>query len=276
MLILSLDTHSAGTWRIVETLVGTGAGLAAGLVFARPRVQPAAEAIDELCGTMAGLLEEMARGLRDGSVLERSADWLARARRLTGDIERVDEALREAEESVRLNPRGLRLPNTALTLRHRLETLEHASIVIRAFARAIEDSIRLAGDDSPLRDPEIRDRLAEVVRQLAAAVRVYGRLATVREPAAERELEAELERYLAGAREQQDQLSELLRTDPAAKPVGWPLRGELISQLDRLRNELQVATPEGQARRRPVRSRRRPLQAGRWQSRSPTRRRLRR
>jgi hypothetical protein len=229
---------------------------------------------------MAGLLEEMADGLRDGSVLERSADWLARARRLTGDIERVDDALREAEESVRLNPRGRWLPNTALPLRHRLETLEHASIVIRAFARAMEDSIRLAGDDSPMRDPEIRDRLAEVLRQLAAAVRVYGRLATVREPAAERELEAELERYLAAAREQQDQLSELLRTDPAAKPVGWPLRGELISQLDRLRNELQVATPEAQAprrtRRRALRSWRRPLQAGRWQPRSPTRRRPRR
>ena len=34
MLILSVDTRSAGTWRIVETLVGTGAGLVAGLVFA--------------------------------------------------------------------------------------------------------------------------------------------------------------------------------------------------------------------------------------------------
>lgn len=272
MLILSLDTHSAGTWRIVETLVGTGAGLMAGLVFARPRVQPAAEAIDELCRTMAGLLEEMAGGLRDGSVLERSADWLGRARRLTGDIERVDDALREAEESVRLNPRGLRLPNTAVTLRHRLETLEHASIVIRAFARSIEDSIRLAGDDSPMRDPEIRDRLADVLRQLAAAVRTYGRLASTQEPARQRELE----QYLAAAEEQQDQLSELLRTDPVAKPVGWPLRGELISQLDRLRNELQAATPDSGVRRRHPRSWRRPLQAGRWQPRSPTRRRLRR
>jgi uncharacterized membrane protein YgaE (UPF0421/DUF939 family) len=68
MLILSLDTHAAGTWRIVETLVGAGAGLLAGLVFARPRVQPAAEAIDELCRKMAGLLEEMADGLRDASI----------------------------------------------------------------------------------------------------------------------------------------------------------------------------------------------------------------
>jgi uncharacterized membrane protein YgaE (UPF0421/DUF939 family) len=276
MLILSLDTHAAGTWRIVETLVGAGAGLLAGLVFARPRVQPAAEAIDELCRKMAGLLEEMADGLRDGSVLDRAGDWLGQARRLAGEIQRVDDALREAEESVRLNPRGLRLPNAAVTLRPRLETLEHAAIVIRALARSIADSIRLAGDDSPMHDPQTRDQLAEVLRQLSAAVRTHGRLASAREPASQRELEAELEQYLAAAQEQQDQLSELLRTDPAAKPVGWPLRGELISHLDRLRNELLTATPEGRTpRRRRLRSWRRPRQAGRWQPRAPGRRRLR-
>jgi uncharacterized membrane protein YgaE (UPF0421/DUF939 family) len=274
MLILSLDTHSAGTWRIVETLVGAGAGLLAGLVFARPRVQPAAEAIDELCRKMAGLLEEMADGLRDGSVLDRSGDWLGQARTLAGEIQRVDDALREAEESVRLNPRGLRLPNTAVALRLRLETLEHAAIVIRAFARSMADSIRLAGDDSPMRDPQTREQLAEVLRHLAAAVRTYGLLATAREPATQREREAELAQYLAAAQEQQDRASELLRTDPAAKPVGWPLRGELISHLDRLRSELLTATPEGRApRRRRLRSWRRPLRAGRWQRRGPGRRR---
>ena len=123
MLILSVNTHSAGTWRIVETLVGTGAGLVAGLVFARPRVQPAAEALEELCRKMAGLLEQMADSLQDGSVLERPDDWLVQARSLGGEIRRVDDALREAEESVRLNPRGLRLPYAAVSLRGRLETL---------------------------------------------------------------------------------------------------------------------------------------------------------
>ena len=245
MLILSVDTHSAGTWRIVETLVGTGAGLVAGLVFARPRVQPAAEAIEELCRKMAGLLEQMADSLQDGSVLERPDDWLVQARSLSGEIRRVDDALREAEESVRLNPRGLRLPYAAVSLRGRLETLEHAAIAIRMLARSLADSIRLAGEDSPMRDPEPRGRLAGVLRQLAAAVRVYGRLAATQEPGRQRELEAELEQYLAAAEEQQDQLSEVLRTDPAAKPVGWPLRGELVSHLDRLRKELLGDMPEG-------------------------------
>jgi hypothetical protein len=50
------------------------------------------------------------------------------------------------------------------------------------------------------------------------------------------------ERYLAAAADQQDRLSELLGTDPAARPVGWPLRGELISHLDRLRGELRATS----------------------------------
>jgi hypothetical protein len=36
----------------------------AGFVLTSPRVQPAEEAIEELCGTMAGLLDRMAAGLR--------------------------------------------------------------------------------------------------------------------------------------------------------------------------------------------------------------------
>jgi hypothetical protein len=81
---------------------------------------------------------------------------------------------------------------------------------------------------------------------------VYGRLATGREAAPHERLEAELDRHLEAARDLQDRLSELLRTDPAARPVGWPLRGELIAHLDRLRTELRVGKPvRGPRRRRP-------------------------
>ena len=77
MLILSVGTiRAAATGRVVETLFGAAAGLLAELVFARPRLQPAAEAVDELCRTMAGLLADMAAGLRDGTVVEKSSGWL--------------------------------------------------------------------------------------------------------------------------------------------------------------------------------------------------------
>ncbi len=212
-------------------------------------MQPAEEAIEDLCRTMAGLLGRMAAGLSDGPVQSAAAsDWLAQARALGSEIRRVDDALRQAEESTKLNPRSLRLPHSTITLRESLETLEHEAITLRVFARSLADSTRLADDDNPLADPDVRHRLAGVLRELSAAVRTYGSLATEFDAPSHELLESELERHLAAAHDGQDRLSEVLGTDPAARPVGWPLRGELISHLDRLRTELEAGKPDRRAR----------------------------
>ncbi len=107
MLILSVTgVRAAASGRIIETFIGAVAGLLAGIVFAPPRVQPAADAIEDLCRKVADLLDEMAGSLRDGSVLEHADQWVLRARSLVGEIARVDDELRRAEDSVRLNPRS--------------------------------------------------------------------------------------------------------------------------------------------------------------------------
>jgi Aromatic acid exporter family member 1 len=82
MLILSVGgtRGEAATGRIVETLVGAGAGLLAGLVLAAPRVQPAHEAITDLCRKMSALLDRMADGLCDGSAVPSAGRWLDEAR----------------------------------------------------------------------------------------------------------------------------------------------------------------------------------------------------
>jgi Aromatic acid exporter family member 1 len=121
MLIMSVGTRSAATGRIVETFIGTAAGLVAGFVLTSPRVQPAEEAIQELCDTMADLLDRMAAGLGGGPVRDSARDWLAQARSLGSEIRRVDDALRQAEESTKLNPRSVRLPHSTITLRESLE-----------------------------------------------------------------------------------------------------------------------------------------------------------
>ena len=75
--ILSVATiRSAADTRIVETLVGAGAGLVAGLFWGRGQAQSAEEAIEDLGAKMAGLLGRMAAGLRAGSVPDSVADWL--------------------------------------------------------------------------------------------------------------------------------------------------------------------------------------------------------
>jgi hypothetical protein len=85
-------------------------------------------------------------------------------------------------------------------------------------------------------------------------VRTYSSLATELDAHSHQVLKADLERHLAAARDEQDRLSELLATAPAVRPVGWPLRGELISHLDRLRSELEAGTPGQRPRRQRNRS----------------------
>jgi hypothetical protein len=264
MLILSLGTQAAATSRVIETFIGAGAGLAAGLVLSSPRVQPAEEAIEDLCAKMADLLGRIASGLTEGSVPDSAGEWLRQARLLGSEVRRVDDALGQAEESIRQ-------PFMAVSLRESLETLEHETSAVRVLARSLADMSGLTGDDNPLTDPDVRGILSEALWELAAAVRTYGSLATERDPARLQVLESELERHLAAAQEQQHRLSGRLGTDPAARPVGWPLRGELISHLDRLRTELRAGKPGRKTMRRRNRSWRRPAQAGQQQPRSPTR-----
>jgi uncharacterized membrane protein YgaE (UPF0421/DUF939 family) len=263
MLIFAVDTHAAATSRITETLVGAAAGLAAGLLFAPLRVQPAKDAIGDLTRQMGDLLGQMADGLAGELDPRRAAEWLDRTRALRGEIERVDDALAHAEESIRLNPRRLRSPDPAAGLRDGVDTLERAATDLRVLARAVADSARLDSGDSPVKDEETRARLAAVIAELAASVRAYGQLIeTDREPfdapdaPAEPALSLVLEDHLEEAQRQQDRLADVLATDPAERPDGWPLRGEILAHVDRLRSELQPRPPApADAARRPLRTR---------------------
>ena len=244
MLIFSVPSHSAASGRITETLVGAAAGLAAGLVFAPLRVQTAREAVGELSRQMADLLGQMAEGLAETPDPRRAAEWLDRTRSLRGEIERVDDALGQAEESVRLNPRRLRSGDPAAGLRDGVDTLERAATDVRVLARSVADSARIDNEHSPVREADTRARLAAVIGELSAAVRAYGQLLEA-EPtspehaafAAEPITEA-LEDHLEEAQRQQDQLADLLSTNPAGQPEGWQLRGEILAHVDRLRSEL--------------------------------------
>src|SRR6202012_2838556 len=111
-----------------------------------------------------------------------------------------------------------------------------------------------------------RLRLAAVLTELASAVRVYGHLTVEPDPAQRDVSEADLQRHLGDAEARQGQLNGLVGPDPAADPAGWPLRGELVSHLDRLRTEVKVGIrSDGQLRRfrRVRRSRRAGRLAGR-------------
>ncbi len=131
MLILSLDTRTAAILRILETLIGAGTGMLGGLVFAPLRIQPAEEAVYDLSRQLSGLLEQMATDIVTGLDEGAAEDRLYRARQVVGEIQKVDQALAKAAESLRLNPRGRSLAHASVALRDGLETLEHAAVTAR-------------------------------------------------------------------------------------------------------------------------------------------------
>jgi hypothetical protein len=261
LIFSSVGAHAAATGRVVDTLVGAAAGLAGGLIFAgRPRVQPARSAVGRLAGQVAGLLDRMASDLaddeQDGTALEgtgsdltdEAAQWLTQARALRDEIERVDDTLRDAADSTRLNPRTLVTPvgtaqatETTVALRGGVEALEHAALTLRGLARSVLDSAGIATKESPVRDRCTRVRLASVLAKLGEAIRTYGRLVQLT-PAGDESLESELAAELEEAHGLQDELADLLkpRIGDGGEPSEWPLRGEILTHVDRLRTGLSV------------------------------------
>src|SRR5579859_6122650 len=64
LIFSSVGTHAAATGRIVDTLAGTAAGLAGGLVFAgKPQVRSASSAVGRLAERLSGLMDHMALDL---------------------------------------------------------------------------------------------------------------------------------------------------------------------------------------------------------------------
>jgi Aromatic acid exporter family member 1 len=303
LIFSSVGTHAAATGRVVDTLMGAGAGLGGGLVFAgRPQVQPARSAVGHLAGEVAGLLDRMAADLAgteradtepvlaeteladtelanigpegsgrgsadpaDDDLTTEAGRWLVQARALRDEIERVDDTLREAADSARLNPRALVLPAgatpvtaTTVALRGGLEALEHAALTLRGLARSVLDSAEIATEASPVRDKETRVQLASVLAKLGEAIRTYGRLVQLT-PVGSESLESELAAELDEAHRLQDELADLLKPRAkAGRPSEWPLRGEILAHVDRLRTGLDVeaihraSPPPARRRRRPA------------------------
>jgi len=260
MLILTLPVEHAASDRILSTLLGAATGLIVNLLVAPLQVQPAEEAVEDLSQQLADLLDRMSADLAEGRGAESSDGWTVRARDLRADLERVERTLGQAEESVRLNPRTPLVTDPRVHLRRRLQALEVATLTTRGIARSLHDSSRTAVAANPVSDVDASHRVSEVLRDLAAALRSYGQLA---QSAANRdELKANVDRSLASASEHQGAAADVLRADQD-RAEGWPLRGELLTHLDRLRGQLgppppapqrRVGAPQRETLRHPLRS----------------------
>lgn len=254
MLILSLETGAAATGRIVETLVGALTGLVAGILTSPVKIQAAEEALEDLSGTMARHLHDIAGAVEKRPEPRTFDELLSRARPLTQEVQRVDGELVHAEESIRLNPKGIGMLRSMVALRETLVALEHCGITIRGLARCLADHANGPEQEreDPLSKSDTRALVATIIGHLASAIGTYGRMRRQQFATGTTDLEGPLAYHLDAAREERAKLTEMLRADSP----DWPLHGELLVHLDRLRTELEsgrrTRTERRPSRRLPI------------------------
>ena len=249
MLVLAVGgAESAALGRVVETLVGAVVGVLVNLLIAPPLyVQPASEAIVDLAHRMARVSTTLADALR-GEWSRSTADvHLAAARALGNEVARADARLARTEESARLNPRGRVAREAQPRLRGTLTALEHAQVGLRTLARTLLDRTYFVPEEAVAYSPEAREALADVLDSFAVtlddAVAVVSGSADTSA--------GEMADHAAKLDRERDRLGAQLMVDPHADPGAWAQHGALLSAVDRLRVEDDVAIHPSDAPWRP-------------------------
>lgn len=243
MLVLGVTQVTDTAWdRVLETVIGAVVGLLVNLLLAPPLwVGPAGTAITDLALRMSRLLGHLGEEALGPANAEQAAARLHEARRLDNDIAQVDAALRQAEDSLRLNPRVKEGLLFRLVLRTGLDTLEICAVVLRVACRTLTDLAK-ARPDGPLFDAGTTAALRQVLRHTAIAVESFAQLITAQVSANAEEAEARLTGELSVARAHRDRLADLLLASAREDPAHWQLRGALLTEIDRVLDELDVDT----------------------------------
>ncbi|MFF5448772.1 aromatic acid exporter family protein [Streptomyces sp. NPDC012888] len=245
MLVLGVTRVADTAWdRILETLIGAAVGLLVNLLVAPPVwVGPAGEAITDLAARMSRLLTHMARAPLGATDVGQAAARLHEARRLDNDIAHVDTALRQAEDSLRLNPRVREGLLFRLVLRTGLDTLEICAVVLRVACRTLTDLARArpAGAQEAEEIPAgMQHALRGVLDHTALAVESFADLISAQVSTNAEEAEARLSRELAVARASRDRFAVMLLARVRERPAQWQLYGALLAEIDRVLDELGV------------------------------------
>ncbi|MFZ4284101.1 FUSC family protein, partial [Streptomyces rhizosphaericola] len=179
MLVLGVSQVADTAWdRVWETLIGAVVGLLFNLVFAPPVwVGPAGASIASLAGRMGTMLRSMGEEVTGNNPVPQAAARLHEARRLDHDIVEVDASLRQAEESLTLNPRVRQGLLNRVVLRTGLDTLEICAVVLRVLSRTLTDLAK-ARTEETLFPEDVAELLKELFGRLADAIEAFAVLVT--------------------------------------------------------------------------------------------------
>ncbi|MEU1309256.1 FUSC family protein [Streptomyces cinnamoneus] len=241
MLVLGVTRVAETAWdRVLETLIGAVVGLLFDVLFVPPVwVQPASEAIEHLSRRMGQLLQRVGDEVCGHTPVEEAAARLHEARRLDHDIVQVDASLRQAEDSLRFNPRVKEGLLFRVVLRTGLDALEIAAVVLRVICRTLTDLAKERRDEHLFPD-DVAEALEDVFRHLARAVESFAVLITTQVSANAEEAEDRLVRELAAGRASRDRAAHLLLESVQRHPRQWQLHGALLAEMDRILDELDV------------------------------------
>ncbi|KAF0648182.1 membrane protein [Streptomyces fradiae ATCC 10745 = DSM 40063] len=243
MLVLGVTQVGSAAWhRILETLIGAGVGMLFNLLLAPPVwVQPAGASIDGMASDMGRILRAMGDDVAGlGHVpVAHAAARLHEARRLDHAIVEVDASLRQAEESLRFNPRVRDGLLARIVLRTGLDTLEICAVVLRVLSRTMTDLAKHRTDEN-LFPPDVAGQLRELFGHMARAVESFAALITTQVAASAEEAEDRLAEALADGRAARDRVADLLLEDVQEHPRQWQLHGALLAEVDRILDELDV------------------------------------
>ncbi|MER5865192.1 aromatic acid exporter family protein [Kitasatospora sp. NPDC002040] len=242
MLVLGVTRLATQAWdRVLETLIGAGVGLLFNLLFAPPVwIDTAGESIEDLARRARHLLLRLAEQVHGPIEVHRAAARLHEARELDQAIADVDAALRQAEDSLRLNPRISEGLLSRLVLRTGLDTLEICVVVIRVMARSFTDLAKRRSAEEALFPPDVALALEELMAHIGGALVSFSVLVTTQvsrnAEAAEQRLADELTAALAS----RENVARLLLERVQLHPEAWQLHGSLLAELDRILDELDL------------------------------------
>ncbi|MFV8182885.1 FUSC family protein [Streptomyces sp. AF1B] len=241
MLVLGVTTVGDTAWaRVVETLIGAVVGFGCNLLFAPPVwVDEAGESIEGLARRVRQLMLRMGEEASGRTPVERATQRLYEARRLDHDIVEVDAALRQAEDSLRLNPRVSEGLLHRVVLRTGLDTLEICTVVLRVLARTLTD---LAKEREPERlfAPATGAAVEQLLSEIADAVVSFAVLVTSHVTASAESAESRLAAELRQAAATRDKLAQLLLEEVQREARSWQLYGAVLTEVNRIIDEMDT------------------------------------
>ncbi|WP_405529992.1 aromatic acid exporter family protein [Streptomyces canus] len=255
MLVLGVTTVGDTAWaRVVETLIGAVVGLAFNLLLAPPVwVGEAGESIEGLARRLRKLMLRIGEEAAGRTPVELATARLYEARELDHDIVEVDAALRQAEDSLKLNPRVKEGLLHRVVLRTGLDTLEICTVVLRVLARTLTDLAKerdpfadepYAIDEGPAPEPLFGPETGRTVEQLLSeigdAVVSFAVLVTTHVSVSAESAEARLTAELRQATATRDKLAQLLLEEIQRDSRHWQLHGAVLTEVNRILDELDT------------------------------------